>query len=226
MASSVSALRWPGRSPSRSISRRPMPKASADPHRRSRPRFESARARGAESLMSASLPRGAFSNRIAHGATRRPGAAHRDRRRWAPAARSATAAGRIRGGAMTRAMASDRSTISMRSSPSSRSGAAGCTASAGRTMPISNPARRASAIAAIDQAIGTGDGAPAAFQLVKRYGAGLRDLSRGPSQAGGGHGADRGRWRCADGRATHFTVDAATGVVTFRRSHSRGRQPR
>ena len=66
-------------------------------------------------------------------------------------------------------------------------------------------------IAAPDQVIGTGDGVSAAFQLVKRYGTGLRDHIRVIAKPVAGsvlvavNGAP----------ALNFTLDATTGVVTF-----------
>lgn len=66
----------------------------------------------------------------------------------------------------------------------------------------------------LDQAIGTGDGTAAAFQLVKTYGSGA-DVYRRPIAkpvAGSVRVAVAGAER-AEG--PDFTVDAATGVVTF-----------
>jgi uncharacterized protein (TIGR02217 family) len=67
------------------------------------------------------------------------------------------------------------------------------------------------AIAATDQMIGTGDGTTAGFQLVKRYGSGLRDHLRkiAKPEAGSVVVAVNGV------ASTHFAVDATTGVVTF-----------
>jgi uncharacterized protein (TIGR02217 family) len=67
------------------------------------------------------------------------------------------------------------------------------------------------AIAATDQAIGVGDGATATFQLVKRYGTGLRDHVRVISKpvAGSVVIAVNGT------TTTNFTLDAATGLITF-----------
>ena len=67
------------------------------------------------------------------------------------------------------------------------------------------------AVAATDQAIGAGDGATASFQLVKRYGTGLRNHVRTIAKPVAGtiliavNGA----------ASTNFTVNAATGIVTF-----------
>jgi uncharacterized protein (TIGR02217 family) len=69
-------------------------------------------------------------------------------------------------------------------------------------------------VSPLDQRIGTGDGA--AFQLVKRYGSGLRDYLRviGKPVAATVRLA-------VDGVETgFFTVDAATGVVTFAPGHA------
>jgi uncharacterized protein (TIGR02217 family) len=67
------------------------------------------------------------------------------------------------------------------------------------------------AIAATDQLIGVGDGVTATFQLVKRYGSGLRDHVRVISKpvAGSVMVAVNGT------PAVNFTLDATTGVVTF-----------
>ena len=67
------------------------------------------------------------------------------------------------------------------------------------------------AIAATDQIIGTGDGITAVFQLVKRYGSGLRDHIRkiAKPEAGSVVVAVNGV------ASTHFTVDVMTGLVTF-----------
>jgi uncharacterized protein (TIGR02217 family) len=67
------------------------------------------------------------------------------------------------------------------------------------------------AVAATDQAIGAGDGATASFHLVKRYGTGLRNHVRTIAKPVAGtiliavNGA----------ASTNFTVNAATGIVTF-----------
>lgn len=73
----------------------------------------------------------------------------------------------------------------------------------------------ASTPSAEDQAIGTGDGTTASFQLVKRYGSGLRDYTRAVTRPVAGTVIV-----AVDGVATaHFTVDTATGVVTFAAGH-------
>jgi uncharacterized protein (TIGR02217 family) len=72
--------------------------------------------------------------------------------------------------------------------------------------------------AASDQEIGHGDGATAAFQLVKTYGAGeaaYRRLIRKPV-AGSLLLAVDGE-RMSEGE--HFTLDAATGVIAFRQAN-------
>ena len=67
------------------------------------------------------------------------------------------------------------------------------------------------AIAATDQIIGVGDGVTATFQLVKRYGSGLRDHIRVISKPVAGSVAV-----AVDGAPTmDFTLDVTTGVVTF-----------
>ncbi len=67
------------------------------------------------------------------------------------------------------------------------------------------------AIARTDQVIGTGTGAQAAFQLVKRYGTGLRDYLRTITKPVAGTVVV-----AVDGVAeTRFSVNATTGVITF-----------
>lgn len=70
------------------------------------------------------------------------------------------------------------------------------------------------AISPLDQEIGTGDGTRAAFQLVKRYGTAFAPYVRTITKpvAGSVQIAVAGLVRNA---GTHFTVDAATGMVTF-----------
>jgi len=67
------------------------------------------------------------------------------------------------------------------------------------------------AVTATDQAIGTGDGTATRFQLVKRYGTGLRDYLRSITKpvAGSVRIAVNGQ------EVTGFTLDALTGVVTL-----------
>ncbi|WP_374333895.1 TIGR02217 family protein [Aestuariivirga sp.] len=66
-------------------------------------------------------------------------------------------------------------------------------------------------ISPLDQAIGTGDDATRSFQLVKRYGAGLRDYLRSITKpvAGSLRVAVNGQ------EVTGFSLDAQTGVVTL-----------
>jgi uncharacterized protein (TIGR02217 family) len=67
------------------------------------------------------------------------------------------------------------------------------------------------AIAATDQAIGTGDGARTAFQLVKRYGSGLRDYVRVIAKPVAGTVAVAVNGVVQAGVA----ADTATGIVTL-----------
>ncbi len=68
-----------------------------------------------------------------------------------------------------------------------------------------------SAITALDQHIGAGDGMAASFQLVKRYGSGLRNYTRAVTKPVPGTvlAAVNGT------PATGFTVNSLTGVITF-----------
>jgi uncharacterized protein (TIGR02217 family) len=67
------------------------------------------------------------------------------------------------------------------------------------------------AIAATDQVIGVGDGVTSMFQLVKRYGSGLRDHIRIINKPVAGSVVV-----AVDGTSTvNFTLDAATGIITF-----------
>jgi uncharacterized protein (TIGR02217 family) len=72
--------------------------------------------------------------------------------------------------------------------------------------------------AAQDQMIGTGDGVTAAFQLRKRYGTGLRDYDRAIIKpvAGTVKLAVAG---VEQSEGSDFTVDYATGLVTFAAGH-------
>jgi uncharacterized protein (TIGR02217 family) len=74
------------------------------------------------------------------------------------------------------------------------------------------------AVSATDQMIGTGNGVTAAFQLVKRYGTGLRDHLRAIRKPvmGTVRVAVAGIEKTA---GTHFDVDYATGIVTFLGGH-------
>ena len=69
-----------------------------------------------------------------------------------------------------------------------------------------------------DQAIGTGDGTTAAFQLIKTYGSGLRDYARAIAKPVSGtvRIAVAGVEKTA---GSDFTVDHATGIVTFLSGH-------
>ncbi len=66
-------------------------------------------------------------------------------------------------------------------------------------------------VAPLDQTIGIGTGTIASFQLVKRYGSGLRDYARSITRpvAGTVRVAVNGI------ETAQFTADAATGIVTF-----------
>ncbi len=83
-----------------------------------------------------------------------------------------------------------------------------------------NSRRPGETVTAFDQAIGTGDGAGAAFQLVKTYGTGgdayVRPIRKPVSGtvlvAVGGVAAS----------PSHYAVDHATGVVTFLPGHVPG----
>jgi uncharacterized protein (TIGR02217 family) len=69
-------------------------------------------------------------------------------------------------------------------------------------------------VTALDQAIGTGNGVTAAFQLVKTYGSAFAPWTRDIKKpvAGSVRVAVAGIEKTA---GTHFNVDHATGVVTF-----------
>jgi uncharacterized protein (TIGR02217 family) len=69
----------------------------------------------------------------------------------------------------------------------------------------------AGAIAATDQVLGVGDGVTATFQLVKRYGTGLRNHIRVINKP-----VASSVVVAVDGTPTvDFTLDATTGIVTF-----------
>ncbi len=68
-----------------------------------------------------------------------------------------------------------------------------------------------SQVSANDQSIGTGNGSAAAFQLVKRYGTGLRDYARTITKPVTGTVVIK----AAGNTVTAFSVNAATGIVTF-----------
>lgn len=67
------------------------------------------------------------------------------------------------------------------------------------------------AVTPLDQLIGTGDGATTRFQLVKRYGSGLRDYLRPITRPVAGSL----RVAVAGQEVTGFGLDAATGLVTL-----------
>ena len=66
-------------------------------------------------------------------------------------------------------------------------------------------------IAATDQVIGTGDGSTRVFQLVKRYGSGIRDYQRKVTAPVAGSAVIA----VAGVISTQVTVDVLTGLVTF-----------
>jgi len=67
------------------------------------------------------------------------------------------------------------------------------------------------AIAPADQLLGTGDGSSRSFQLVKRYGSGLRDYLRTIAKPVAGSV----RIAVAGQEVTGFAVDTGSGVVTL-----------
>src|SRR5947209_17034991 len=73
------------------------------------------------------------------------------------------------------------------------------------------------AVSPLDQGIGVGDGVTAAFQLVKNYGSGFAPYSREIAKpvAGSVRVAVAGVERAGSA----FSVDAATGMVTFPAGH-------
>ena len=73
------------------------------------------------------------------------------------------------------------------------------------------------AIGPLDQRLGIGDGATAAFPLVKTYGSRLRPLPPPDRQAGGGQRPGGGRR--PGGRARRLRVRPATGLVAFSPGH-------
>lgn len=68
-----------------------------------------------------------------------------------------------------------------------------------------------SAISATDQAIGTGDGATAGFQLVKHYASGAESYTRAIGKPVDGSVAVA----CDGEEVDAFSVDAVTGIVTL-----------
>jgi uncharacterized protein (TIGR02217 family) len=73
-------------------------------------------------------------------------------------------------------------------------------------------------VSALDQAIGTGDGARRSFQLVKRYGSGLRDYVRTITKPVAGSV----RIAVAGTAVTGFSVDTLTGMVTLAQAPATG----
>ena len=68
-----------------------------------------------------------------------------------------------------------------------------------------------SPVSANDQSIGTGNGVLAAFQLVKRYGTGLRDYARTVTKPVAGSVVIK----VAGNSVSAFTVNLTAGIVTF-----------
>jgi uncharacterized protein (TIGR02217 family) len=66
-------------------------------------------------------------------------------------------------------------------------------------------------VSALDQVIGTGNGATTSFLLVKRYGSGLRDYVRGITKPVAGSA----RVAVAGTEVTGFSVDTLSGLVTL-----------
>jgi uncharacterized protein (TIGR02217 family) len=73
-------------------------------------------------------------------------------------------------------------------------------------------------VSRLDQAIGTGDGARRSFQLVKRYGSGLRDYVRSITKPVAGSV----RLAVAGTAVTGFSVNLLTGVVTLAQAPASG----
>jgi uncharacterized protein (TIGR02217 family) len=73
-------------------------------------------------------------------------------------------------------------------------------------------------VSGLDQRIGTGDGARRSFQLVKRYGAGLRDYVRTITKPVAGSV----RIAVAGTAVTGFSVDTLTGIVTLAQAPASG----
>jgi uncharacterized protein (TIGR02217 family) len=73
-------------------------------------------------------------------------------------------------------------------------------------------------VAATDQVIGTGDGAAAAFQLVKTYGSAYAPYQRAIAKPVGGSVRVAVDGIKAD-EGSAFTLDDTTGVVTFQPGH-------
>jgi len=66
-----------------------------------------------------------------------------------------------------------------------------------------------------DQTLGVGDGVTASFQLVKRYGSGLRDYMRTIAKPVAGSVTVA----VAGVASGNFTLDAAAGIITFTAGH-------
>jgi uncharacterized protein (TIGR02217 family) len=73
-------------------------------------------------------------------------------------------------------------------------------------------------VSPLDQRIGTGDGTRVSFQLVKRYGAGLRDYVRTITKPVAGSV----RIAVAGVAVTGFSVDALTGIVSLAQAPAAG----
>lgn len=74
------------------------------------------------------------------------------------------------------------------------------------------------AVTALDQAIGTGDGAATSFQLTKRYGSVHAPYARPVAKPVGGS-VVVGVAGVAQVEGTAFTCDTTTGVITFLAGH-------
>ena len=142
---------------------------------------------------------------------RRAGAAHRDRRARLRPRGAQRALGAFAAALRCRLRRQDVRCARRRSSRSSRSGAGGSTAFAGATGSIIPPRRPGTAVAPLDQVIGTGDGATTDVPARQDLWRGLCALSAADRQAGAGSvrvavAGSRGR------RAgTAFTCDTTTG---------------
>lgn len=78
-------------------------------------------------------------------------------------------------------------------------------------------ALQGSSVSALDQVIGTGDGAAVAFQLVKTYGVAHAPYVRPIVKPV--DGSVRIAVNAVEADAAHFSCDSATGVVTFAPAH-------
>jgi uncharacterized protein (TIGR02217 family) len=83
---------------------------------------------------------------------------------------------------------------------------------------LDHSSRADDAVTPTDQALGTGDGVTAAFQLVKTYGSAYAPYQRPIMKPveGSVRVAVNGVEKTP---GTHFTLDATTGLVTFRAGH-------